>query len=96
MTLDGLGLDRETTLEYIATNKPSYFAFEAWVRKNMKADADIGAHNAAVTGYIHGDDIRADIFAAAGLKDEDCAARDAVNLNNYDDWTIFHQQEIVG
>ncbi|MCZ6672983.1 MAG: DUF5069 domain-containing protein [Verrucomicrobia bacterium] len=96
MTLDALGLDKETTLNHIATNKPSYTAFEAWVKENMKSDADIGAHNAAVTGYIHDDDTRGEVFGAAGLCDEDCACRDAVNLNNIDDWTIFHAQEIVG
>ena len=96
MTLDALGLDKETTLKYIQTNKPSYFEFEAWVKDNMKSGADIGAHNAAVTGYCHGDDTRAEIFALAGLNDENCSARDAVNLNNYEDWCEFHKQEILG
>ena len=96
MTLDALGLDKETTLNYIASNKPSYFEFEVWVRQNMKPDADIEAHNAAVTGYIHDDDTRREIFDSAGLNDDSCAFRDAVNLNNSDDWTIFHKQEILG
>lgn len=96
MTLNALGLDKETTLKYIKDNKPSYFAFEAWVKKHMKADADIAAHNAAVTGYIHDDDTRAEYLGAAGLNDQTCAFRDAVNLNNMDDWTIFHRQEIAG
>lgn len=96
MTLDALGLEKEATLNYIQSNKPSYFQFEAWVKENMKADADIEAHNAAVSGYIHDDATRAEIFGAAGLTDETCSFRDAVNLNNADDWTIFHQQEIAG
>ena len=94
--LNALGLDKETTLAYIADNKPSYFQFEAWVKQNMKADADIAAHNAAVTGYIHDDDTRAEIFGAAGLSDDTCTARDAVNLNNYDDWTIWYNGVIAG
>ena len=31
-----------------------------------------------------------------GLNDDGCSERDAVNLNNYEDWCEFHQQEIVG
>ena len=96
MTLDALGLDRNATLSFVNDNKPSYFEFEAWVKANMNPDADIAAHNDAVTGYIHADETRSEIFGVAGLTDDSCAARDAVNLNNADDWTIFHQQEIVG
>ena len=62
----------------------------------MNHDYEIGTHNDAVTGYIHTDETRAEIFGAAGLTDDSGAARDAVNLNNADDWPIFHQQEIVG
>jgi len=96
MTLDALGLDKDATLAYINENKPSYSGFEAWVKGNMKADADIAGHNAGVSGYIHDDETRAEIFGAAGQTDESCSFRDAVNLNNMDDWTIFHGQEIAG
>ena len=96
MTLDALGLDRDATFRYVNDNKPSYFEFEAWVKENMNPDSDIDIHNDAVTGYIHADETRAEIFGTAGLTDDSCAARDAVNLNIADDWTIFHQQEIVG
>ena len=96
MTLDALGLDKDTTLAYISDNKPTYVQFEAWVKENMNAGADIAGHNAAVTGYIHDDDTRAEIFGASGLNDECCGARDAVNLNNLDDWEIFHKSQISG
>lgn len=96
MTLDALGLDKDATLAFIAENKPSYVEFEAWVKGNMKADADIAAHNAAVTGYIHDDDTRGEIFSGTGLNDDCCSSRDAVNLNNLDDWAIFHKEEIAG
>lgn len=96
MTLDALGLDKDTTIQYIQSEKPGYFAFEAWVADNMKEDADIDAHNAAVTGYCHDDGTRGEIFQLAGLDDENCSARDAVNLNNYEDWSEFHQQELLG
>ena len=96
MTLDALGLDKDATLAYIASAKPSYIQFEAWVKGNMKADADIAGHNAGVEGYIHDDATRAEVFAGAGLDDDSCAARDAVSLNNLDDWAIFHKDEIAG
>ncbi len=95
MTLSALGLDKEKTLAFIAESKPSYLAFEAWVKENGSFDeAAIAAHNAAVTGYIHDDGTRAAIFAAAGASDDTCSYRDAVNLNNLDDWATFHAQEL--
>lgn len=96
MVLDGLGLDKDATLAYIAQNKPSYPQFEAWVRANgSKVNAEaIGALNAAITGYQHDDDTRRSILGACGLPDG--APTDAVNLNNLDDWTEFHQAEIAG
>lgn len=97
MTLDALGLDRETTLEFIRTRKPGYPEFEAWVRQNGTFDAyAVAKHNASVLGYIHDDGTRAAIFGVTGLSDEACWCRDAVNLNNLDDWAIFHAQEIAG
>ena len=96
MTLNALGLDRETTLSYIRTSRPSYTQFEAWVKQNGKFDAyAVAKHNAAVMGYVHDDATRAGIFQAMGLTDDTCYFRDAVNLNNLDDWAIFHAQEIA-
>ena len=94
MTLDALGINRETFLEYIKAEKPTYVQCEAWVAANGTIDADkIAAHNAAVDGYIHDDATRAEILAAAGRED-DGSIKDAVNLNNLDDWALFHQAEI--
>ena len=36
MTCDALGLDAAAVVEFIKANKPTYPAFEAWVRKNGK------------------------------------------------------------
>ena len=96
MTLDALGLDRDKTLAFIAESKPGYLEFEAWVKANGSFDdAAVAAHNAGVTGYIHDDGTRGEIFAAVGATDDSCAFRDAVNLNNLDDWAIFHAQELA-
>lgn len=92
MVLDGLKLDRETTLKYLHENKPSYPEFEAWVLKQRGGSipqAEIDALNAAIRGYNHDDGTRKSILSAAGIPD-DGKIKDAVNLNNLDDWTEFH------
>lgn len=98
MTLDALGLDKEATLAYIRENKPSYPEFEHWVKQHgSKVNPEaIAAHNAAVQGYNHTEETRREIFRTTGLSDETCAFRDAVNLNNLDDWAAFHALEIKG
>jgi len=91
MVLDGLGLDRAETLAYLKTI-PSYFAFEKWIlgKKGGKPDTQaVEKLNAAIRGYNHKDDVRQGILAAAGLEDKGLY-KDAVTLNNFDDWTEFH------
>lgn len=91
MLLDGLGLDRAETLAFLKTT-PTYFAFEKWIlgKKGGKLDAQaVEKLNAAVRGYIHSDETRKTILSAAGIEDK-VLFKDAVNLNNFDDWTEFH------
>ena len=92
MVIEGLGLDRDALLHFIATNRPTYPQFEAWVRAHgTKLDAAaIAALNAAIRGYLHPDETRRTILAANGLPDDAAAFHDAVNLNNLDDWQEFH------
>jgi hypothetical protein len=91
MTLGALGLDEAATKEFIKASKPTYPQFEAWVKANGQSVTPeaIAKHNAAVTGYIHDDGTRQSILSANGLPDG--APKDAVNLNNLDDWFEFHQ-----
>jgi hypothetical protein len=91
MTLAALGVDEAAIKAFVKSSKPTYPQFEAWVKQNGKsvnADA-IAKHNAAVTGYIHDDETRKSILSANGLPDG--SPKDAVNLNNLDDWYEFHQ-----
>jgi hypothetical protein len=93
MVLDGLGLDRQKTLDYIRNNRPSYIQFENWVKQQpgVKLDkANVEKLNSAIRGYIHDDATRKNVCSASGLADDATAPRDAVNLNNIDDWTEFH------
>ena len=93
MVLDGLGIDRDAFLTFIAT-KPTYIQCEQWVSENgTKVNAEaIQELNAAITGYIHTDETRQSILSTAGLPDGE--PRDAINLNNLDDWDEFHAAEI--
>ncbi len=96
MVLGGLGLDKAAFESFIAT-KPTYPQFEAWVLEQSGGALDpeaVAKLNAAITGYIHADDVRTAVLAADGIPD-DGKIRDAVNLNNLDDWHAFHQQEIA-
>ena len=93
MTLAALGLEEQAVREYIRKNKPTYPQFEAWVKKNAKSlDRDaIEKHNAAVRGYNHDDETRTKILGACKIADDASSPKDAVNLNNLDDWHEFHQ-----
>jgi hypothetical protein len=93
MTLAALGLEEQAVRDYIRKNKPTYPQFEAWVKQNAKSlnrDA-VEKHNAAVQGYNHDDETRRGILGACGIADDASAFKDAVNLNNLDDWYEFHQ-----
>ena len=92
MTCAALGLEEQAVRDYIKQNKPTYPEFEAWVKENAKSftsDA-VEKHNAAVRGYEHDAGTRKGIADTCGLDDSSCA-KDAVNLNNLDDWNEFHQ-----
>lgn len=92
MTCAALGLDEQAVIKFIRLNKPNYPQFEAWVKQNAKSltpDA-VAKHNAAVRGYNHDDATRQGILKANGIADDAVAPKDAVNLNNLDDWYEFH------
>ncbi|MBI3971820.1 MAG: DUF5069 domain-containing protein [Chloroflexi bacterium] len=94
MLLDALKLDREATIKYVKENLPTYPQFEQWVvqQRGGKIPADeIAASNRAIRTYVHPDEDCKEILEAAGMPDTG-QIRDAVNLNNLDDWTTFHQQ----
>ena len=93
MTCAALGLDPEAVKSFIKASKPTYPAFEAWVRQNGKklSKADIQRHNLAILGYCHDDATRKGILSASGLQDDGSVLPGAIDLNNLDDWFEFHQ-----
>jgi hypothetical protein len=92
MVIDGLGLHRDAVIAFIKSNKPTYCQFEAWVKTHAtKLDkGSIDKLNSAIRGYIHDDATRKSVLGANGLPDDASAHKDAVNLNNLDDWKEFH------
>ncbi len=97
MVIDGLGLDRQKVLDYIKTEKPTYPQFEAWVKKQpgVKLDkASIEKLNSAIRGYNHDDQTRKTVLGASAIPDDADAPKDAVNLNNLDDWKEFYEAEL--
>jgi len=92
MVIDGVGLKREAVIDFVKKSKPTYPEFETWVKKNAtKLDkGSIEKLNAAIRGYIHDDETRKSILGANSLPDDANACKDAVNLNNLDDWKEFH------
>ena len=97
MTLDALKLNKEETLQYLHSEVPSYPEFEAWIlnKNGGKLDpAAIEKYNAAVRARLHDAETRKGILDGAGIKDEGRVKeiKDAITLNDWDDWTEFYRQ----
>ncbi|MEI6537072.1 MAG: DUF5069 domain-containing protein [Verrucomicrobiaceae bacterium] len=96
MVLDGLGISRDEFLGYIKTSKPTYIQLESWILAKKGGSLDQAAVkklNDDIKGYIHSDETRKSILEAAGRPD-DGSLKDAVNLNNLDDWQSFYNSEL--
>ena len=93
MVIDGLGLKREAVINFINQNRPTYPQFEAWVKKTgTRLDREsIEKLNTAIRGYNHDDATRKSILSGSDLPVDANAPKDAVNLNNLDDWKEFHE-----
>src|SRR3982750_2667996 len=93
MVIDGLGLNRDAGINFIKQKKPPYPQFEAWVKQNAtKLDkGSVEKLDSAIRGYIHDDGTRKSILGASNIPDDGSACKDAVNLNNLDDWKEFHE-----
>ena len=97
MVLDALGLKKEAVAGFIKNHRPTYPQFEAWIIQQPGARLDkltIDKLNSSIRGYIHDDPIRKAILSANGIPDDCRAFRDAVNLNNLDDWKGIYDAEL--
>ena len=92
MVISALGLNADAVKAHLASAKPTYPQFEAWIKQQpgVKLDAaTIEKHNASVRGYNHDDATRQGILKNNGLSD-DGSVKDAVRLNDLDSWQEFH------
>jgi len=93
MTLTSMNLDRQKTIDYVRKNKPTYMQFEKWVidQNGGKIDPErIRAHNEAVRGYKHNDELAKQMRDSCGLVDQ--MISDAVTLNKLEDLEEFRTQ----
>lgn len=93
MTLSAMNLDRQKTIDYVRTAKPTYMQFERWVidQNGGSIDAErVRKHNEAVRAYKHNDRLASDMRKASGLGDASVA--DAVTLNKLEDLDELHRQ----
>ncbi|MBV9407350.1 MAG: hypothetical protein JO164_00910 [Candidatus Eremiobacteraeota bacterium] len=78
-------------------NKPTYIQFERWVVAqnggNLSKET-IDAHNRAITGYNHADDLAARMRTSSGY--DNPAAKDAVTLNMLEDLDELRAQVGAG
>jgi hypothetical protein len=98
MVLDALSIDKAAFVAFINDSKPTYPQLETWILSQSGGALDataVAKLNAAIIGYIHTDDVRTSILNTVGVPDEG-KIRDAINLNNLDDWHSFHQTVIAG
>ena len=98
MVIGALGLNADAVKKFVADSRPTYPAFEAWIKKQpgVKLDkATIHKLNVSIAGYIHDDGTRKAILSASGITDEGSVCPDAINLNNLDDWKEFHAAELA-
>lgn len=90
MTIDALGLKRDEVVAYVHEKKPTYMQFEQYVldQNGGKIDKEkVAAHNAAVLGYNHSDELAAKMQAATGAP---AHTKDAVTLNMVEDLHELH------
>jgi hypothetical protein len=93
MTISALNLNRDKVIDFVKGTKPTYMQFEEWVVAQNGGHIDatrIEAHNKAIRGYHHSDELAAKMRAASGVKD--AAIKDAVTLNTLEDLDeIYHE-----
>jgi hypothetical protein len=94
MVLEGLGINPDTARDFIFKNRPTYLAFEKWIREQVGVDisaANISKINATVVGRLKSEEARLEVLRANGLPD-DTPIKDGIMINNLDDWKLVHDQ----
>jgi len=94
MVLEGLKIDPDAAREFLMTQKPSYPAFEDWIREQPGVDLspeNVARVNDQIVERNKADASREKILARCGLED-DGSMLDSILLNDLDDWREIHAQ----
>lgn len=94
MVLEGIGVDPDATRDFIQNQKPTYLAFEQWIRNQPDVDlspANIARVNQIVRDRRKSDASRQKLLAANGLPD-DGSITSSILLNALDDWQSVHRE----
>jgi hypothetical protein len=94
IVLEGLGINPDVARDFIFKDRPSYLAFEKWIRKQPGVDVskeNISRINALLVARLKAPEARAQILRENGLP-EDTQIKDGIMLNNLDDWKSVHDQ----
>lgn len=92
MTLTSLNLDKNATMEFVRSKRPTYMQFERWVVEQNGGTIDPAAiqkHNDAIRGYNHSDEKASTMRQASGIPHEH--VKDAVTLNTVEDLDEIHR-----
>jgi hypothetical protein len=95
MTLSGLGLDRQKTMDFVRSAKPTYMQFEQYViaeNGGSISQEKIRKHNDAVKAYCHSDELATNMRKASGV--QDATISDAVTLNKLEDLDELYRQVV--
>jgi hypothetical protein len=94
IVLEGLGINPDTAREFIFKTRPTYLAFEKWIREqpgvNLSPE-NISKINALIVGRLKSEEARLEVLRASGLPD-DTPIKDGIMINNLDDWKAVHDQ----
>ncbi len=87
---EAIGVDPDALIVHVANDRPSYHAFETWIRRHAaRLDATtIDAWNAVVHAAELPESMGAPRRARFAIPDGERAS--AVRLNDLDDWDAFH------
>lgn len=97
MVLGALNLSADAVKNYIASSKPTYGQFEAWVKAQpgVKVDRNtVHRSNTAILNYHHAEELSMEIRANTGYKEDGSVTSSACELNALDDWQAFHAAEL--
>ena len=97
MVLAALNLKADAVKNYIASSKPTYGQFEAWVKAQpgVKVDRNtVHRSNTAILNYHHAEELSKEIRASTGYKEDGSVTSSACELNALDDWQAFHAAEL--